>query len=61
MSTRGTGGSAEHKEGSAEYAGVKKIPTPVGNGYPVETPPKPIKVRGTGAAVKGTKASAKMG
>ena len=51
----------KHVDGSDEYSGVKKIPTPVGNGYPVETPPKPIKVRGTGAAVKGTKASAKMG
>ena len=51
----------KHVEGSDEYSGVKNIPAPTGNGYPVETPPKPIKVRGTGAATKGTKASAKMG
>ena len=62
MSTRGTGGSAEHKQGSAEYAGVKKISTPKGNGYPNEKPnTQTVKVRGTGAAVKGTKSSSKLG
>jgi hypothetical protein len=52
----------DHKEGSAEYAGVKQIETPKGNGYPVElTAEKTVQVRGTGAATKGTKASSKMG
>jgi len=52
----------EHKEGSAEYAGVKSVPTPKGNGYPVEiTETKTVKVRGTGAATKGTKCSSKLG
>lgn len=55
------GGSSEHKEGSGEYAGVKSIPAPTCNGYPVQVKPKPIKVRGTGAATKGLKASSKMG
>ena len=26
----------QHIEGSAEYKGVKSVPTPVGNGYPVQ-------------------------
>ena len=26
----------QHIEGSAEYKGVKSIPAPVGNGYPVK-------------------------
>lgn len=52
----------EHTEGSAEYAGVKSVPTPKGNGYPVEIEnKKSVAVRGTGAATKGTKASSKMG
>lgn len=41
---------------------VKPAPLPTSSGYPVGKPPaKPIKVRGTGAAVKGTHASGKMG
>jgi len=49
-------------EGSAEYIGVKSIPEPVCNGYPVKIDnKKTIKVRGTGAAIKGTMASSKMG
>ena len=55
------GGSSEHKEGTAEYSGVKSVPTPVGNGYPVKAKPQTLKVRGMGAATKGTKASTKMG
>lgn len=52
----------KHTEGSAEYSGVKSVPTPVGNGYPVKIDvKKTIKVRGTGAATKGTMASNKMG
>jgi hypothetical protein len=52
----------QHIEGSAEYKGVKSVPTPVGNGYPVEIQnKKTIKVRGTGAATKGTMATSKMG
>ena len=62
MSTRRTGGTAEHKEGSTEYAGIKKVSVPEGNGYP-NTPPntQTVKTRGTGAATKGTKSSAKLG
>ena len=62
MSTRRTGGTSEHKEGSAEYAGIKKVPTPKGNGYPNEKPnTQTVKVRGTGAATKGNKSSDKLG
>jgi hypothetical protein len=52
----------KHTEGSAEYSGVKSVPTPVGNGYPVKIDnKKTVKVRGTGAAIRGTMASSKMG
>lgn len=62
MSTRRTGGTAEHKEGSAEYAGIKKISTPNSSGYPNGKPnTQTVKVRGTGAATKGTKSSSKLG
>ena len=58
---------AKHSiERSAEYdccpKGVKSIPAPVGNGYPVKIDnKKTIKVRGTGAAIRGTMATSKMG
>lgn len=52
---------SEHKEGSAEYKGVKKISTPNGNGYPVEVPRKTKTVRGAGCAVRGKKISDRMG
>lgn len=62
MSTRRTGGVAEHKEGTGEYAGIKKVPTPNSSGYPNEKPKtQTVKVRGTGAATKGTKSSSKLG
>lgn len=62
MSTRRTGGIAEHKEGSAEYAGIKKISVPKSNGYPNDVAnTQTVKTRGTGAATKGTKSSAKLG
>ena len=62
MSTRRTGGTSEHKEGSAEYSGVKSVPTPKSSGYPNEKPnTQTVKVRGTGAATKGTKSSTKLG
>lgn len=52
----------QHSEGTAKYKGVKSVPTPVGNGYPVKIDnKKTVKVRGTGAAVKGTMATSKMG
>ena len=52
----------QHIEGSAEYSGVKSVPAPVGNGYPVKIDTKKtVKVRGTGAAVKGTMATSKLG
>jgi len=55
MSTRRTGGTAE-------YAGIKKVPTPNTAGYPNEKPnTQTVKVRGTGAAVKGDKSSTKLG
>lgn len=62
MSTRKTGGASEHREGSAEYSGVKKTSVPKGNGYPNDiADTKTVKVRGTGAAIKGTKSSMKLG
>lgn len=62
MSTRRTGGTSEHKEGSAEYAGIKKVSVPTGNGYPNPAPKtKTVKTRGTGAAIKGTKSSSRLG
>lgn len=52
----------QHIEGSAEYKGVKSVPTPVGNGYPVKIDTeKTVKVRGTGAATKGTMTTNKLG
>lgn len=52
----------KHVEGSDEYSGVKSVPTPESSGYPNEKPnTQTVKVRGTGAAVKGTKSSAKLG
>ena len=52
----------QHIEGSAEYKGVKSVPAPVGNGYPVKIDTKKtVKVRGTGAAIRGTMATSKMG
>ena len=54
-------GSA-HKEGTAEYSGVKSVPTPTCNGYPDKIGvKKTVKVRGTGAAVRGTMATSKLG
>lgn len=55
MSTRKTGGTAEH-------AGVKKVSTPNTNGYPNDAPnTQTVKTRGTGAATKGTKSSSRLG
>ena len=52
----------EHKEGSAEYKGVKSVPTPKTAGYPNNiASTQTVKTRGTGAATKGTKHSTKMG
>ncbi len=52
----------EHKEGTAEYSGVKSVPVPEGNGYPNNVPnTQTVKTRGTGAATKGTKSSDKLG
>lgn len=54
--------TTKHTEGSAEYSGVKSVPTPVGNGYPVKIDTKKtVKVRGTGAAIRGTMATSKLG
>ena len=59
---RNFGGSAEHKEGSEEYKGIKSVPTPEGNGYPNDiASTQTQKTRGTGAQTKGTKHSTKMG
>ena len=53
---------AEHKEGSAEYAGVKSVPTPHSSGYPNNiASTKVVKIRGTGAQTKATKCSKKLG
>ena len=53
---------AEHKEGSAEYKGVKSVPTPNSSGYPNNVAStQTVKVRGTGAATKGTKCTKKLG
>ena len=53
---------SEHKEGSAEYKGIKSVPTPNTAGYPNNiASTQTVKTRGTGAATKGTKHSAKMG
>ncbi len=52
----------KHVEGSDEYSGVKKVPTPKSSGYPNEKPnTQTVKVRGTGAATKGNKSSDKLG
>lgn len=51
-----------HVEGTAEYSGVKSVPVPEGNGYPNDVAnTQTVKTRGTGAATKGTKSSAKLG
>ena len=53
---------AEHKEGSAEYKGIKSVPTPNTAGYPNGiASTQTVKVRGTGAAVKGNKCTKKLG
>lgn len=52
------------KQSKADYrdSGVKSVPTPDSSGYPNEKPnTQTVKVRGTGAAVKGTKSSTKLG
>lgn len=52
----------QHVEGTAEYSGVKEVPVPETSGYPNEKPnTQTVKVRGTGAATKGTKSSSKLG
>lgn len=52
----------KHVEGSAEYSGVKSVPTPNTAGYPnVKPNTQTVKVRGTGAATKGNKSSTKLG
>ena len=54
--------AAEHKEGSAEYKGIKSVPTPNTAGYPNNiASTQTQKTRGTGAQTKGTKHSTKMG
>ena len=53
---------AEHKEGSAEYKGIKSVPVPKSSGYPNNiASTQTVKVRGTGAATKATKCSTKLG
>ena len=53
---------AEHKEGSAEYKGIKSVPVPNTAGYPNGiASTQTVKVRGTGAATKGNKCSKKLG
>ena len=53
---------AEHKEGSAEYKGIKSVPVPNTAGYPNNiASTQTVKTRGTGAATKGNKHSTKMG
>ena len=53
---------AEHKEGSAEYKGVKPVPVPNSSGYPNNiASTQTVKVRGTGAQTKGNKCSTKLG
>ena len=53
---------AEHKEGSAEYKGIKSVPTPNTAGYPNGiASTQTVKVRGTGAATKGNKCTKKLG
>ena len=52
----------EHKEGSAEYKGIKSVPVPNTAGYPNNiASTQTVKTRGTGAATKGNKHSTKMG
>lgn len=56
----------QHIERPAKYdccaKGVKSIPAPVCNGYPVKIDTKKtVKVRGTGAALRGTMATSKLG
>ena len=54
--------ASEHKEGSAEYKGIKSVPTPNTAGYPNGiASTQTVKVRGTGAATKGTKCTKKLG
>ena len=53
---------AEHKEGSAEYKGIKSVPTPKSSGYPNNiASTQTVKVRGTGAQTKATKCSKRLG
>ena len=53
---------AEHKEGSAEYKGIKSVPVPKTAGYPNNiASTQTVKVRGTGAATKGNKCTKKLG
>jgi hypothetical protein len=40
---------------------TKEVPTPVGNGYPVNAPKKTQTYRGSGATTKAKKISSKMG
>lgn len=52
----------KHTEGTEEYRGIKDVPQPHGNGYPNNIAnTKTVKIRGTGAATKGTKCSTKLG
>ena len=54
--------SKEHQEGSAEYKGIKSVPTPKSSGYPNNiASTQTVKVRGTGAQTKGDKCSKKLG
>ena len=54
--------ASEHKEGSAEYKGIKSVPTPNSSGYPNNiASTQTVKVRGTGAQTKATKCSKKLG
>lgn len=52
---------SEHKEGSAEYKGVKPLPVPNVAGYPVTAKTSGIKQRGSGAAKKGFMSRGPMG
>lgn len=52
----------KHTEGTEEYRSIKDVLQPHGNGYPNNVRnTKTVKIRGTGAATKGTKCSTKLG
>lgn len=53
---------AEHNDRTEKYGTIKSVPVGKNNGYPNNiASTQTLKTRGTGAATKATKHSAKMG